>query len=551
MRAALALLLTALPVCADPCAEAADEAGIAREDAVAAETAANPARYAEAAAHWSPDFAFDAMVTIEAPEDGAAVARTLARVLPRVDAALALVEAGPQIARGGPARITIRLLDTGIETPDEAWTFCERQACTVELFPAFWQRASEEQLAFTLAHELFHVAQLLAWPEVDQCHAHWWVEGTAEWFANLTLPGSDLSARAGFLADWDASSARTRLIDTDYAAVAFWFWAGERFGPTLPLTMGRFGNAGLAQVTSVAGLLSPDDWADFATVYLMGGIAYPDGRPALPAPPLGEVIDADVIVVEGPDLSLPRAQVTLGAGLWTLAVESALPGSVVLVGNESGGAFERVEPGASVSRFFGCGKGGTVVLAVAGGTVSGTGATVRVTQDDPACTACLHGAWEMTTPRDPADDGAEAAALAMIAAQGMTLEITHDQAGPRLTLMPDGRYRWEDPKTQHAFGSGPDGRAEVVTRLVTNEETGRFEDREGLLLFRKEAALSAGTTASVAGPLALYETFRDPRALVPLLPQPYRLVSCSGSEMVWERAVDPDVDTTRIFRRVD
>jgi hypothetical protein len=459
MRALLTLALTALPAWADPCADAADPGGAALEESVAAATAADPARYAVAADHWSPDFAFDAMILVEAPEGAEDRARRLAQTLPRIDAALGLAEAGPQIARTGTPEITIRLLDTAPDTATEAWTDCDGPVCAVEIFPGFWQRATDDELAFTLAHEMFHVAQILAWPEVDHCHAWWWVEGTAEWFANLAVPGTDFSARAGYLGQWDATSAGTRLIDMDYEAVAFWLWAGERFGPVLPLTLGDFGNAGLNRVGPVAGLLSPDDWADFATVYLLGGLAYPDGRPALPVPVLGEAVEAETVVVAGPDLSLPRARAVLGPGLWTITVDSASPGSVVLIGNESGGALDRVDPGGSVTRFFDCGAGGTVVLAVAGGTVSGTRATFRVAQDDAACTACLHGTWELATPRDPTADEGDAAALGMVAAQGMTLEITHDHAGPRLSLMPDGRYRWADPKVVRAHGAARRGRA--------------------------------------------------------------------------------------------
>ena len=121
MRALLALALTVLPAWADPCADVTDEAAITREDAVAAETAADPARYREAAAHWSPDFAFEGMVVIEAVESGERVARTLARVLPKVDAALGLIDAAAQIAPGGSApQITIRLLDTALASPDDA-----------------------------------------------------------------------------------------------------------------------------------------------------------------------------------------------------------------------------------------------------------------------------------------------------------------------------------------------------------------------------------------------------------------------------------------------
>lgn len=133
----------------------------------------------------------------------------------------------------------------------------------------------------------------------------------------------------------------------------------------------------------------------------------------------------------------------------------------------------------------------------------------------------------------------------------MTPEIAHDDGGQRLTLMPDGRCRREDPSLSRAFGSGPDGVAEVLTRLVTNGETGRCVQVKGVRGFTKAAALSAATTSLTAGPLSGHEAFRHARAHVPLLPQPYRLVSCKGSRMVWGRSVEPDVETTRIFRRVD
>ena len=541
----------ASPAWSNPCDVGAGAEAEALEEAVEADTAADPARYVEAEVYWSPDFAFNGMVTIEAPPGGEGTARILAGTLAEVDMALGLIEAGPQMAGTGSTEITIRLLDSEAATTNEAWSWCEGRTCTVEFFPGFWRGADAETLTFTLAHELFHVAQLLAYPEVSQCHAWWWVEGSAEWFANLAVPGTDLTASAGYLADWEAGSATTRLIDTDYPAVAFWFWAEERFGTVFPLTLGEFGNAGLARVATVASLMAPEDWADFATVYLMGGLVYPDGRPALPAPGWGDIVEGEVVVVEGPDLSLPRAQVMLGPGLWTITVETAAPGSVVLVGNESGGALERVEPGGSVSRFFGCGTGGPVLLAVAGGTNSGTRATFRVAEAEAGCEACLHGVWEMTTPRDPTNDGFDEALLAMIAAQGLTMEITHDHAGPRLSLLPDGRYRWEDPSLSRAFGSGPDGASEVITRLATNEETGTYRQVDGVMVFQKEAALSAGTSSFTAGPLAGHYAFKEPRAHVPLLPQPYRLASCEGGQMVWERMIEPNVETTRIFRRVD
>jgi hypothetical protein len=223
------------------------------------------------------------VILIEAPAAAEEVARRLARTLPQIDAALDRAEAGPQTARTRRPEITIRLPDS--EAATDAWTDCDDGACAVEFFPGFWQGADGEKLAFTRAPEMLHVAQILACLEVDHCNAWWWVKGTAEWFANRAMPGQEFTARAGYLAHWDATSAGTRLIDMEYEALAFWFWAGERLGPVPPLTIGDFGNPGLNRGQAVSRPLSPDDWVDFASVYLLG--AQPD-RAALPCQrPLG------------------------------------------------------------------------------------------------------------------------------------------------------------------------------------------------------------------------------------------------------------------------
>lgn len=99
MRAFVALACTALPARAKPRAGIADAAAVAREDAGAAQTAADPTRYREAATRWSSDFAFEGMVAIEAVAGGERAARNLARVLPAVDAALVRGEPGRSIGR--------------------------------------------------------------------------------------------------------------------------------------------------------------------------------------------------------------------------------------------------------------------------------------------------------------------------------------------------------------------------------------------------------------------------------------------------------------------
>ncbi len=566
---AAALCLAALPAWADPCRTVHDPAAIALEDALAAEVEATRDRYAEAELYWSPDFAFNAMVRVEATEAGREAARSVARALPRIDAALGLAEAGPAMARGGAPQITIRLLDTATKVPHEAWGWCEGRACTVELFPAFWRTADPDTLAFTLAHEMFHVVQGLAYPAVDHCNAYWWVEGTAEWFANLAVPGQDLTARAGFLHGWDRDSSTHRLIDLSYEAVAFWFWAGERFGPQFPLSLGRFGDAGLKDVAQISTLLPPEDWADLVKIYLGGALAHPDGRPALPAPDLGADLapEGGAVSVSGPLMSVQRQGLILGPGLWRIRREAASPGTVVLIGDETGtGWTELSENGAETTRFFGCGDGGTITVAAAGGTLHGTNAMLTAEPEEGGCESCLAGVWQQQVDRVPdAETQALYADRARVAAlpQGfgifpragvadaMDFTARYEWPGPRLTLAPSGSYTWNDPVTARHEGDGDGDFASVEVRLRFSAEIGRWRDLAGHLVFAKDGARGRGSAVIATSVFSSIELIDEPRGgPVHLLPQGFR-ATCSGDRLVLEHPVTPSVETTRIFDRVD
>lgn len=534
-------------------AEAAAEDEARLYEAMEAEIARDRAAglYAVRYAHHS--LALDSEIRIHAKAEQDDLARDVYRVLLRLDLPLSL--AGVADYPGRDRRpVDLHLLDTSVDTGALGDSFCPDGRCEVNLYPGLWRDMSREALEFTLAHEMFHVVQDKVHPSINQCESSWWVEGTAEWFANLAVPGQDDSRL--FLSRWDDAVKGLRLIDIDYPAVAFWFWAAELNGPTYPLHLARLGEAALAEPGAIAAQMSAEAWSNLMFVHLTDALAFPDGRSARIAPDPGRpLLEEDgLVVLGGPPLSLQRGQVVLGPGLWTLTLEGASPGTVALLARESGGGYDALRPGEAVQRFFGCGEGGTLLFAAGFGSAERTEARLRIAEAEggAACGDCLHGTWEMTTPRDPTDDGFAARMQAMVAAhEGMTIESLYDHPGPRLTLRPDGRYRWEDPKTGRAFAAGEDGTVEILTRLATNEETGRFQETEGLLLFRKDAALSAGTVTISAGPLSGHEAFEDPRAHVPLLPQPYRLAACSGTEMVWERAVEPDMQTTRVFRRIN
>lgn len=565
----LALLLIAQPAWADPCADVFDEDIIEGEEAVAAATEADPERYREVASYWSPDFAFNAVIGIEAPAGGERAAARLRAALPHIDMALGRAEAGPQIARGGAPTITLRLLDTPAPRSEEAWTGCDGRDCSVEFFPDFWRTASDDALAFTLAHEMFHVVQELAFPAVDHCHAYWWVEGTAEWFANLAVPGESFSAVSGFIEGWDRESGRKRLIDTDYSALGFWFWAGERFGPQFPLSLGAFGNNGLKDVAAISELLPPEDWADLVRIYLGGFLAYPDGRLALPVPDLGpDLSETGSVTLSGPAMSIQRARLALGPGLWRITRDAAASGVVVLVSDETGAGFsDLAQNGDEVTRFFGCGAGGTVQLAAAGGSGGDTSATLRIEEvEGGGCGSCLAGVWEMQVDRmltpdeqtiygDWADvarlDGGFGVFPKIGVADAMDFTLLYEWQGPRLTLSPDGVFVWNDPARLRHEGEGPDGRVIVESQHSFDGEIGRWNESDNRLNFESDTKLRMGAVViEMPDFSSVWPIYEEVRSHSYTLPQGFHAI-CSGEQLVLERPLLPTVESTRIFRRVN
>lgn len=436
----------------------------------------------------------------------------------------------------------------------------------VELFPVIWDGTPPEQLQFTLAHEMFHLVQQLAYPAVDQCASYWWVEGTAEWFANLAVPGQDFSAASGFLAGWDRDSPIYRLIDLDYEAAAFWFWAADRFGPAFPLGLGEFGNSGLADPGAVAGLMSPADWADLLVNYLGGALAYPDGRAALRDPDPGAVAtpSGGAYTLGSNALTFPRAQLQLGPGLWRIRRSGGQPGSVAVAHDPASGDWtEFLADGDETSVFFGCTTGGTLRMGAAGGPeAAGTQVAFAIEQSDETCSACWHGTWELAGPRRPEDPPENVAPWLRYTGTGDGYQATvrgdeparirhaFAQEGPHLTLRPDGAYVFSDPKTVTVTMSGADGPVTTTTVLETDARAGRYEINEGLFLYREQVARSRGVFDAVTPFLSFHQRFDDDWSFVEPLPQGFR-VTCTGAELVLENALTPSPDSTRVFRRVD
>lgn len=192
--------------------------------------------------------------------------------------------------------------------------------CLVAVYPGV---TGARGMTFTMAHEFFHCVQKAEMPvKANLSASDWWVEGTAEWFANLVVPGTAHSQ--GFVAGFDALSDHVPLTALGTDSVVFFFWLSETFGAgavadlmaAMPAEEGRS-----AQQDALAHFLAPDDWQHFAQAYLDQDLRQPGGGGVASTPFPGDIhvwnrsrehsITFDRFV-------LARAQLEFECGHWTL-----------------------------------------------------------------------------------------------------------------------------------------------------------------------------------------------------------------------------------------
>jgi hypothetical protein len=136
--------------------------------------------------------------------------------------------------------------------------------------------ADPDLFSFSLAHEIFHCIQHTTWHGAAAGEASsWWVEGSAEYFAYLALPGIAVSD------DWiNAFTEDSYTMDPTqmrYQNVVLFAWLGHRGGPAAVgafLTQMRRGD----QMAVLRSLVPEADWISFVETWLEGEILLPGGR---------------------------------------------------------------------------------------------------------------------------------------------------------------------------------------------------------------------------------------------------------------------------------
>jgi hypothetical protein len=135
---------------------------------------------------------------------------------------------------------------------------------------------------FSLAHEIFHCAQFETWLSAARvADAGWWVEGSAEYFAQLARPGTPYGD--GWVEGFDEDSLSQSLVAMEYQNVVFFSWLANRGGPEAVgafLAQMRPGS----QLEVLRGLVPLADWTSFVETWLDGGVSLPGGRTITPGP---------------------------------------------------------------------------------------------------------------------------------------------------------------------------------------------------------------------------------------------------------------------------
>ena len=232
------------------------------------------------------------------------------------------------IGQGTTADITVWASDlTGPTGPETLATDAAAKpigGAGGECVLALYRNPGDRDAAYVIAHEFFHCVQFATvGNKTNRAASTWWVEGTAEWFANRTYPGRGHSDND--VAIFDDVSRNTALTAMDQESVVFFFWLDNKFSASMAMSlMAAMPDAGgeAAQQQRLAGFLSADDFQHFAEDYLDREIVQPGGSAIASNPFPGDIYEWTEIhehTLRADRFVLARFQMEFACGEWSIA----------------------------------------------------------------------------------------------------------------------------------------------------------------------------------------------------------------------------------------
>lgn len=188
--------------------------------------------------------------------------------------------------------------------------------------------------AHVVAHEIFHCVQManLSGEQMSSgsmgtgSGGDWWLEGSAEWFAQYAVRRPDFEALARRVANFDTDSASRSLYEMDYGSVVFFLWLaqqGDGAREIIPFLRSMASSAGApAQRQSMRASMPPTRWLKFAQDYMDGNIRDAQGRALRSTPVAGTLLEwegsrARRLTVQA--FQIIRAPLKFACGQWELS----------------------------------------------------------------------------------------------------------------------------------------------------------------------------------------------------------------------------------------
>lgn len=272
---------------------------------------------------------------------------------------------------------------------------------------------TDRERRFGLAHEWMHTMQSGFYTR-GAMEQHWWVEGSAEWFAHKIVDGA--TERDHRIEEFFMRQKSCPLTEHSYDAQPFFFWGEQAFNTNWVLSVGLGGDEYLRRPDGASEILPPERWLDWAIAQADQTITMPDGRP-LPFQAEAEEQDltrACDAVIEGPPLSVQLREVSLpGGGSPKLRIETG--GAQLAIRGNGDEDWTGVTGTVEIDT-------PSTPMTVAAISPSGDNLTARLSMDnsDGKTCACQIGVWmEQATPDDEAEDPLAGALEALEAARGM------------------------------------------------------------------------------------------------------------------------------------
>ncbi|CAN5580343.1 hypothetical protein BH10ACI3_BH10ACI3_20380 [soil metagenome] len=249
---------------------------------------------------------------------------------------------------------------------------------------AYYKQIEPEPVVFFIAHEVFHCVQYSTFPSL--LTQNWLIEGSADYFGFLVKP----TFIPRFIPDFDHDIPTVPLGRMDYAAVPFYLWQGNAFGPQ---RVKEF----LDSARTIESSIPPDMLGEFAKAYFGPTIRMPDGRamPSHPAAPATRSVSGSTRIASPvvTPYTLKSELITFERGkVYDLSVSTAPADARTAWRTEPGGAFGEMPTSVSTC------DGEKQFLVVRTTTTSRRAGDITVTAQ-PATSnpcACPAGTWQET-----------------------------------------------------------------------------------------------------------------------------------------------------------